>query len=73
MQVNIPSIAETQITGFIGSAEKELRGHRYVISFYAGRTTLEKDGQPLATVPKAAAAFVRQAFNFFKSAQDLAA
>ena len=43
----VPTIAETELTGFIGAVEKTYRGALYRVEFYSSGLAPFKDGQKL--------------------------
>jgi hypothetical protein len=46
-QLIVPSIVETQCTGFFGAVEKRFRGSLYRIEFWPSGASLTKDGTKL--------------------------
>ncbi len=52
--MEIPSIAESQLTGYYGAALADYRGVKYRVEFHADKTRITRNGYPVAadTLPK---------------------
>jgi len=70
----VPSVAETQLTGFIGAHEKLIRGHLWRVEWWSGQSAkFFRDGKPIAVdihANRSVGNLMMTSFNFFKSANS---
>jgi hypothetical protein len=69
----VPTIIETQLTGKYGAVRKEHRGRQFVVEFWREGTVCTKDGKPVTweALPHAVRKTAHEGFAIIKAGHDM--